>query len=127
MAARKTGLLHDERGLYVSDLKQIVLLNSKGTRDRLIFVGLDKDNNRIYALSGCGPRELILRFINSFISLCGKNGNNFTITDCSNSINPILSLSWYFFQKNIFGLFGEIVCHLINKSYIGASAAIKKS
>ena len=118
MAARKTGLLPDDRSLLVSDLKQLTLLNSGGIKDRLIFVGVDRDYNKIYALTGCGPKEIILRFLNSFLDLCSNESKNCIITDCSGQTNILLSLGWFLYQKNILrNISGYIVCSLINKSF----------
>ena len=123
MAARKTGLLPDDRSLLVSDLKQLTLLNSGGMKGRLIFVGVDIDYNKIHALTGCGPKEIILRFLNSFLGLCSKESKNCIITDCSGQTNILLPLGWFLYQKNIFRFIsGYIVCSLINKSFSGLTA-----
>ena len=126
MAARKTGLLHNDRSLVVSDLKQLTLLSSGAIKGRLVFVGTDRNYNKIYALTGCGPKELILRFLNSFLGLCSKESKYSAIVDCSSQTNMLLSLSWFFYQKNIFcSIFGYIVCSLINKGFSGLTAQIE--
>ena len=118
MAARKIGLLHDTRSLYVSDLKQLTFLNLGGIKGRLIFVGVDKECTKIYTLTGCGPKEIILRYIKSFLGLYNEESNNCNIIDCSGQANILLSLGWFLYQKNIFrSISGYIVCSLINKSF----------
>ena len=120
MAARKTGLIHESRGLFVSDLKHLILLNSGGIKGRLIFIGVDRDYKQIYALTGCGPKEIILRFLKSFLGIGSKENSNYTIIDCSGQVNLLLSLVWFFYQKNIFKfLSGHIICSLINKGFPG--------
>ena len=123
MAARKTGLIHNDRSLLVSDLKQLTFLNSGGIKGKLIFVGADRNYNQIYALTACGPKDLILRFLNSFLGLCAKENKNsenknHAIIDCTVQPNLLLELSWFLYRKNIFrSIFGQIVCNLINKGF----------
>ena len=101
-AAMHTGQLSRTKKLNTFPDRHLAVLKTEGKKGRLIFMGSDEENNKIYALYGCKPKDFVLSFIESFGAMSGPK--NYKIIDCSHRNSFLLSLGWFFYRSNVFVL-----------------------
>ncbi|WP_066640056.1 DUF3189 family protein [Desulfolucanica intricata] len=128
MAAIHTGLLPRNRKISVSDLEQLSLFNEGRKKGRLIFVGLDNRNNKIYALMGSDNKGLLIRFIMSILSLYKIKKESYYFIDCSKYGSIIFTLGWFLYNINFSKFLAcYLICFKLRSSYHLLTAGVEEA